>query len=470
MTPVQVLQLIKTKKIEYVDCRFMDFPGTWQHVMYPAHELVQESFSEGFGFDGSAVRGWEAINEGDKIIVPVSETAQIDPFIKAKTLAMIGDVKDPVTKKRFSRDPRSVARKAEAYLEDSGIADEARFGPELEFFVFDKARFDQGINFGVYEMDSVEGVWNRGKDVEGNRGYQVRQNEGYFPCGPTDTLIDMRCEMVSMLEDAGIGVSEHHHEVATGGQAEIDLVAKGLTDMADALMFVKYYIKSIAASHGKTATFMPKPLFGDNGSGMHTHLSLWKNGEPLMGGNHYAGLSKVGLYAIGGILKHAGSLCAFTNPTTNSYKRLVPGYEAPVNVTYSSRNRTSAIRIPQYSQDASKRRLEFRCPDSSCNPYLAFAATTMAMIDGIENRIEPGEPMDKPMESLLPEEQMMIDQVPRDLSDALTALENDYEYLLKGNVFTEDVIRYWVKYKREMEIGALSTRPHPYEFCMYYDI
>ncbi|QDU34641.1 Glutamine synthetase [Poriferisphaera corsica] len=469
MTPIQVLHLIKTKKIEYVDCRFMDFPGLWQHVMYPAKDLVQESFVEGFGFDGSAVRGWEAINEEDKIIVPVSDTAQIDPFMKAKTLAMICDVKDPVTKKRFSRDPRSVARKAEAYLRDSEVADEARFGPELEFFVFDRVRFDQGINYGIYEVDSVEGIWNRGKDDDGNKGYQVRQREGYFPCAPIDTLIDMRCEMVSMLSEAGIKVMEHHHEVATGGQAEIDLGAMGLTDMADAIMFAKHYIKNIAAKHGKTATFMPKPLFGDNGSGMHTHLSLWKGGENLMNGHHYGGLSKLGVWAIGGILKHTNSLCAFTNPTTNSYKRLVPGFEAPVNVTYSSRNRTATIRIPQYSNDPLRKRLEFRCPDSSCNPYLAFAATTMAMIDGIKNQIEPGEPMDKPMETLLPEEQMLIDQVPRDLSDALTALEEDHAYLLQGNVFTEDVIRYWIKYKREMEIGALSTRPHPYEFCMYFD-
>ena len=470
MNPIEVLQLIKTRKIEFVDCRFMDFPGLWQHVMYPARELTQRSFEEGFGFDGSAVRGWQEINEDDMVIVPVAETAQIDPFLQAPTLAMIADVKDPVTKKRFSRDPRSVARKAEKYLRETGIADEAMYGPELEFFVFDRVRYDQGVNFGVYEVDSAEGIWNRGKDSPDNRGYQVRQREGYFPTPPMDTLIDLRCEMVTELQNAGIFVEEHHHEVATGGQVEIDLEHLPLTDMSDALMFTKYIVKNVAARHGKTVTFMPKPLYGDNGSGMHTHLSLWKDGEPLFAGQQYAGLSKTGLYAIGGILKHASSLLAFTNPTTNSFKRLVPGYEAPTNIVYSSRNRTAAVRIPQYSVDPKKRRLEFRCPDSSCNPYLAYAATLMAMIDGIANEIDPGEPLDKPLDQLSAEDQMLIDSSPRDLSEALEALEDDNAYLTQGGVFSEEVIRYWIKYKRENEIGALMTRPHPYEFCMYFDI
>ncbi|WP_432797526.1 type I glutamate--ammonia ligase [Poriferisphaera sp. WC338] len=470
MTPKQVLQLIKTKKIEFVDCRFMDFPGLWQHVMYPVRELTEKSFEAGFGFDGSAVRGWQEINEDDMVIVPVAETAKVDPFLKSPTVAMIADVKDPVTKKRFARDPRSVARKAEKFLAETKIADKAMFGPELEFFVFDCVRYDQGVNYGVYEVDSAEGIWNRGKDDESNKGYQVRQREGYFPTPPMDTLIDLRCEMVTELQNAGIFVEEHHHEVATGGQVEIDLEHLPLTDMADALMFTKYIVKNVAARHGKTATFMPKPLFGDNGSGMHTHLSLWKKGKPVFAGNHYAGLSKVGLYAIGGILKHAASLLAFTNPTTNSFKRLVPGYEAPTNMVYSSRNRTAAVRIPQYSTDPSKRRLEFRCPDSSCNPYLAFAATLMAMIDGVQNKIEPGEPLDKPLKMLGAEEQGLIDESPRDLSEALEALEKDHEYLLKGGVFSEEVIHYWMKYKWENEIGALRSRPHPFEFCMYFDI
>jgi glutamine synthetase len=470
MTPKQVLQLVKSEKIEFVDCRFMDFPGLWQHCTYPVSELTEDSFTEGFGFDGSAIRGWQAINESDMLIVPVADTAKVDPFYHRPTLSVICDIKDPVTKKRYSRDPRSIARKAADYLQDSKIADTAFFGPEMEFFIFDRVRYDQGVNYGLYEVDSVEGVWNRGSQDPGNRGYQVRLKEGYFPTPPMDTGQDLRSEMVAVMQQMGIAVECHHHEVATGGQGEIDLRYQNLVHMADTAMLYKYIVKNVAARHGKVATFMPKPLFQDNGSGMHTHFSLWKGDKPLFAGNHYAGLSKLGLYAIGGILKHAPSLLAFTNPTTNSFKRLVPGYEAPVNLLYSSRNRSAAIRIPVYQSNPATKRLEFRCPDSSANPYLAFSAILMAAIDGIQNKIDPGEPFDKDMYELSPEELSTIRSAPTDLDHALDELEADHEYLLQGGVFTEDVIRYWVRYKREQEVAALRQRPHPFEFCMYFDI
>ncbi|NBC10309.1 MAG: type I glutamate--ammonia ligase [Planctomycetes bacterium] len=470
MTPKQVLQMVKTKKIEFVDCRFMDFPGLWQHTTYPASELTEDSFDHGFGFDGSSIRGWQAINESDMLIVPVADTAKIDPFYAHPTLSLICDIKDPITKKEYSRDPRSVARKAEKYLTESKLADTAFFGPEMEFFVFDGVRYDQDINRGLYEVDSVEGIWNRGNDEPDNLGYHVRQKEGYFPTPPMDTGHDLRSEMVRVMQEMGIRVECHHHEVATGGQAEIDLRYLPLVTMADTCMLYKYIVKNVAARYGKVATFMPKPLFGDNGSGMHTHMSLWKGGKNLMAGRRYAGLSQAGLYAIGGILRHAPSLLAFTNPTTNSFKRLVPGYEAPVNLVYSSRNRSAAIRIPVYSDNPATKRLEFRCPDSSCNPYLAFAAMTMAAIDGIKNKIDPGEPMDKNLYELAPEQFEAIHTAPAILEEALVALEKDHGYLLEGGVFTDDVIHYWIKYKRDNEVNALRQRPHPFEFCMYFDI
>lgn len=470
MTPKQVLQLAKTQNIEFIDCRFMDFPGLWQHTTYPVSELNEESFVHGFGFDGSSIRGWQAINESDMLIVPVADTAKIDPFYERPTLSLICDIKDPITQKSYSRDPRSVARKASAYLKESKIADMAYFGPEMEFFVFDRVRYDQTVNGAVYEVDSAEGVWNRGKDWPGNLGNQVRMKEGYFPCPPMDTLSNLRSEMVAVMQQMGMPVECHHHEVATGGQAEIDLRYQDLMHMADSCMLYKYIVKNVAAQHGKVATFMPKPLFQDNGSGMHTHFSLWKAGKPLFAGRKYAGLSQMGLYAIGGILKHAASLLAFTNPTTNSYKRLVPGYEAPVNLVYSSRNRSAAIRIPMYSQKPETKRLEFRCPDSSCNPYLAFSAMLMAAIDGIKNQIDPGNPLDKDLYELEPAEYESIGAAPAELSEALDALQADHSYLLEGGVFTEDVIHYWIKYKRENEVEALRLRPHPFEFCMYFDI
>ncbi len=470
MTPKQVLELVKKNKIEFVDCRFMDFPGLWQHTTYPATELTEQSFVDGFGFDGSSIRGWQAINESDMLLVPVSETAKIDPFLQHPTISLICDIKDPITKKEYSRDPRSVARKSVSYLRKSGIADTAYFGPELEFFIFDNVWYDQGVNYSRHHVDSQEGIWNRGNQDPTNLGYQIRLKEGYFPTAPMDTGVNIRSEMVDVMLQMGIPVECHHHEVATGGQAEIDLRFQEMVHMADTCMYYKYIVKNVAARHGKVATFMPKPLFQDNGSGMHTHLSLWKGGKPLMAGKKYAGLSELGLYAIGGILKHAPALIALTNPTTNSFKRLVPGYEAPVNLVYSSRNRSAAIRIPMYQDNPKTKRIEFRCPDSSCNPYLAFAGLLMAAIDGIKNQIDPGNPLDKDLYDLEPEEYESIGSAPVDLAEALDELENDHAFLLEGDVFTEDVIHYWIKYKRDNEVAALRLRPHPFEFCMYFDI
>ncbi|MCC6579056.1 MAG: type I glutamate--ammonia ligase [Phycisphaeraceae bacterium] len=470
MTPKQVLDQIKRHKIQFVDCRFMDFPGLWQHTTYPACELKLDTFKSGLGFDGSSIRGWQAINESDMILIPVPETLKIDPFFSHPTMSIICDIKDPVTKKEDSRDPRSVARKASRYLQTSGVGDTAFFGPEMEFFVFDNAWYDQDVNGAHYRVDSVEGIWNRGKQDPTNLGYQIRLKEGYFPTPPTDSGTNLRSEMVAVMLQMGIPVECHHHEVATGGQGEIDLRYQDLMTMADTCMYYKYIVKNVAARHGNVATFMPKPLFMDNGSGMHTHFSIWKDNKPMMAGRKYAGLSQFGLYVIGGILKHAPALLAFTNPTTNSYKRLVPGYEAPVNLVYSSRNRSAAIRIPVYQDNPATKRIEFRCPDSSCNPYLAFAAMTMAAIDGVKNRIDPGEPLDKDLYDLEPEEYESIRSTPRLLSDSLSALEADHDFLLEGGVFTEDVVHYWIKYKRENEVNQLAMRPHPWEFCMYFDI
>ncbi len=470
MTPQEVLKFCKEKKVQFVDLRFMDFPGLWQHTTLPLSELTPASFDHGFGFDGSSIRGWQAINESDMLLVPVPASARIDPFLMHTTLQLLCDVRDPITKKEYSRDPRSIGRKAAAYLQSTKIADTAYFGPELEFFVFDYAWYDQGINFAKYHVASREGIWTRGEESETNLGYKIRLKEGYFPTPPTDTLQNIRSEMVATLIEMGIAVEAHHHEVATGGQCEIDMRYQDLVTMADNVMLYKYICKNIAARHGKVVTFMPKPLFQDNGSGMHVHFSLWRGDKPLFAGNKYAGLSEMGLYAIGGILKHAKALCAFTNPTTNSYKRLVPGYEAPVNLVYSSRNRSAAIRIPMYSENAKTKRLEFRSPDCSCNPYLAFSAIMMAAIDGIQRKLDPGDPLDKDMYRLTPAEYAKIDSAPASLEEALLELEKDHEFLLAGDVFTADVIHYWIKYKRENEVDAIRQRPHPYEFCMYFDI
>jgi glutamine synthetase len=465
-----IFKIIKEHKIKMVDLKFMDFPGQWQHFSVPVHELSESAFEEGFGFDGSSIRGWKSINESDMLVIPDPTTAFIDPFIEVPTLSLICDVYDPVTKEKYERCPRYIAQKAEAYLKSTGIADTAYFGPEAEFFIFDDVRFDQNAHEGYYHIDSIEGQWNSGRDEKPNLGYKPRYKEGYFPVPPTDSLNDIRNEMVLIMEQCGLQVEAQHHEVATGGQCEIDFRFAPLVRCADNLLIFKYIVKNVARRHGKTATFMPKPLFGDNGSGMHCHQSLWKNGQPLFYGNGYANLSELALYYIGGILKHAPALCAFTNPTTNSYKRLVPGFEAPVNLAYSQRNRSAAIRIPVYSSSPKAKRIEVRFPDGSCNPYLAFSAMLMAGIDGIINKIDPGEPLDKDIYSLPPEELKNIPSTPGSLEEALKALEKDHEFLLRGDVFTEDVIEAWIKYKWEKEVNPMRMRPHPYEFMLYFDV
>jgi len=470
MTPKDVLTMAQENDVVMVDFKFIDFPGVWQHFSVPIDELKEESFEEGIGFDGSSIRGWQSIHTSDMLIIPDPNTAIIDPFRKYPTLSLICNIVDPITKEYYSRDPRYIAQKAVQYMKSTGVADTAYFGPEAEFFIFDDIRYDQNARSGYYFVDSKEGIWNSGKEENPNLGYKPRHKEGYFPVPPTDSLEDIRTEMVTILKKCGIHVEAQHHEVATGGQGEIDMRYAPLVKMADNLMLFKYIVKNVARKHGKTATFMPKPIFGDNGSGMHTHQSLWKDGEPIFAGGGYAGLSDIALYYIGGILKHAKALAAITNPTTNSYKRLVPGYEAPVNLAYSARNRSAAVRIPMYSPSPKAKRIEVRFPDPSCNPYLAFAAMLMAGLDGIENKILPGEPMDKDLYDLPPEELAKVPQIVGSLEQALDALESDHEFLLKGNVFTEDALQTWIAYKRENEVDALRLRPHPYEFFLYFDI
>ncbi len=470
MTPLQVLALIREKEVKSVDLRFMDFPGLWQHHTIPAEELTEEVFEEGKGIDGSSIRGWQAINESDMLVLPVPDTAFLDPFFRNRTLTLICNIQDPLTKEDYTRDPRNVARKAVNYLRASGIADTAHFGPELEFFVFDDVRYDQRENCGFYFLDSVEGAWNTGREERPNLGYKLRYKEGYFPCPPADASHDLRDEMMQTLIDCGLKVEAHHHEVATGGQCEIDLRYASLVEAADNVLKLKYVVKNVARRHGKTVTFMPKPLFQDNGNGMHVHTSLWKEGKNLFGGSGYAGLSDTAMYAIGGLLRHAPALCAITNPTTNSYRRLVPGYEAPVNLAYSRRNRSASIRIPVYSPSPKRKRLEYRIPDGACSPYLAFAAMLMAMLDGIKNKWKPGEPLDKDIYDLEPEELENVPKTPPSLEAALDHLRRDQEFLLQGDVFTPDVIDTWIWYKREKEVDAVRLRPHPYEFALYYDI
>jgi len=466
----EVVEFIKKEDIKVVDLRFMDFPGLWQHFSIPAHELEEDTFEEGLGFDGSSIRGWRVINESDMLVKPVAESAFVDPFMVHKTLVLVCNICDPVTGEDYSRDPRNIARKAEAYLKSTGMADTAYIGPEAEFFIFDDVRFDQDVNHGFYFIDSIEGRWNTGADEGPNLGYKPRYKEGYFPVPPTDSQQDIRSEMMLLLEEIGVPIECQHHEVATGGQAEIDIRFSSLLSMGDMMLKYKYVIKNVAKKYGKTVTFMPKPLFNDNGTGMHTHLSLWKDGKNLFAGDSYAGMSQEAMYAIGGVLKHAPALLAFTNPTTNSYKRLVPGFEAPVNLAYSSRNRSAAIRIPMYSTSAKAKRFEFRCPDPSSNPYLAFSALMMAAMDGIQNKIDPGEPLDKDIYDLPPEELANIPTTPGSLKDSLMALRDDHAFLLKGDVFTQDVIDTWIDYKMENEVNALALRPHPWEFALYYDI
>src|SRR6266566_896391 len=469
-TPSDVSKMIKDGDVKLIDFKFTDLLGTWQHFTTTLTEYNEEIFTDGLGFDGSSIRGWKVINASDMLVIPDPTTAWIDIFNLEPTLSLICTIVDPITREPYDRDPRGVAEKAEAYLQSTGIADTAFIGPEAEFFIFDDVRFANSGNAASYVVDSVEGHWNSAREEFPNLGYKIRPKEGYFPVSPMDTLQDIRNEMCLELEKAGVPIERQHHEVATAGQAEIDIRYAPLKRMGDNMQYYKYILRNVAKRHNRTVTFMPKPIFGDNGSGMHTHISLWKDDKPLFAGNGYAGLSDIALFFIGGILKHAPALTCLTNPTTNSYKRLVPGFEAPVNLAYSARNRSAAIRIPMFSTNPKLKRLEFRPPDPSCNPYLAFSAMLLAGIDGIQNRIEPGAPLDKDIYDLSPEELKDVPSLPGSLDESLTALEDDHEFLLKGDVFTPKLIERWIEYKREREIQPLRLRPHPLEFSMYYDI
>jgi len=465
----KALSFLKSNQIKFVDLKFIDLPGTWQHYTVPVSEVSEESFKSGFGFDGSSIRGWKSINESDMLIVPDSDSIFLDPFIKEPTASFICDIYDPVTGEQYSRCPRNIARKAENYLRSTKLADVAYFGPEPEFFIFDDIQFETNANSSFFFLDSKEAYWNTGREEAPNQGYKTKFKGGYFPVPPQDSLTDIRNEMLTNLINMGIAVEAQHHEVATAGQAEIDMRYQPLLKMADQMMKLKYVVKNTAQINGKTATFMPKPIGVDNGSGMHVHISLWKRNRPTFAGKEYAGLSKLALYFIGGILKHAPSLLAFTNPTINSYRRLIPGFEAPVNLVYSKRNRSAAIRIPMYSPNPKSKRLEFRCPDATSNPYLAFAAILLAGLDGVENKIEPGEPLDKNIYNLSSKELSKIPSTPGSLDETLRALEKDHKYLLKGGVFTEDFITTWIDYKTKEEILPMATKPHPFEFDLYYD-
>lgn len=468
-TPKDVLKFAKENDAVMVDLRFIDMPGVWQHTSVPLHRLEEDSFEDGFGFDGSSIRGFQPINASDMLIIPDPLTARMDPFTQHPTLVLTCNIVDPITREPYGRDPRYVARKGAAYLKQTGLADTCYVGPEAEFFVFDDVRYSSAPHEAFYAVDSIEGAWNSGSGDGPNLGGKIPHKGGYFPVMPTDTLMDLRTEMCVHLMGLGYDVEVSHHEVATGGQCEIDVKFEDLLTMADQLMWFKYVIKNTARAAGKVATFMPKPMYGDNGSGMHCHQSLWKDGKPLFAGDGYAGLSEMALHYIGGILKHAPALTALTNPTTNSYRRLVPGYEAPVNLAYSSRNRSAAIRIPTYSSSPKAKRVEVRFPDSSGNPYLAFTALMMAGLDGVQNKIEPGDPFDKDLYSLSPEELSGVPTVPGDLAESLQALEDDHEFLLKGDVFTKDLLDEWIGYKRSKEVAPQRLRPTPLEYELYFD-
>jgi len=470
MTPKDVIALAKENEVRIVDIRYMDFIGTWQHFSVPIGELGESAFEDGFGFDGSSMRGWQQIDNSDMIVVPDPATAKIDPFFKVPTLVLIGDIHEPITMEAYSRDPRGIAKKVENYLKSTGIGDTVYVGPEPEFFIFSNIRYSSEPNASFFEIDSDEAHWNSGRDEMPNTGYKIRPKGGYFPLPPNDKYQDMRTEMMLTLEDLGIAMECQHHEVGAAGQSEIDLRFDSLLNMGDSLAWFKYVLKNVATKYDHTVTFMPKPLYGDNGSGMHIHMSFWKDGTPLFAGNKYAGMSEMALHAIGGIMKHCKALCAITNPTTNSYKRLVPGFEAPINLAYSSRNRSAAIRLPMYSGSPNAKRVEFRTPDPSANGYMAFAAIAMAMIDGIQNKMDPGDPMDKNIYDLPPEELAEMESAPGTLEEALAALREDHEFLLKGDVFTKDVIDHWIDYKMENEVKEVISRPHPHEFYLYYDI
>ncbi|MEL7035583.1 MAG: type I glutamate--ammonia ligase [Cyanobacteria bacterium J06592_8] len=470
-TAQEVLSMIRDQNIKMIDLKFIDMPGIWQHLTVYYDQIDESSFTDGVPFDGSSIRGWKAINESDMTMVLDPKTAWIDPFMAEPTLSITCSIKEPRTGEWYSRCPRVIAQKAIDYLQSTGIGDTAFFGPEAEFFVFDDVRFDQTQSCGYYYVDSVEGRWNSGREEPGgNLGYKPRYKEGYFPVSPTDTLQDMRTEMLLTMLECGVPIEKHHHEVATGGQNELGFRFGTLIEAADNLMIYKYVIKNVGKKYGKSVTFMPKPVFNDNGSGMHCHQSIWKGGQPLFGGDKYAGLSELGLHYIGGILRHAPALLAFTNPTTNSYKRLVPGFEAPVNLAYSQGNRSASVRIPLSGDNPKAKRLEFRCPDATSNPYLAFAAMLCAGLDGIKNKIDPGEPLDVDIYDLSPEELRKIPSTPGSLELALEALENDHAFLTESGVFTEDFIANWISYKLDNEVNPMRLRPHPYEFALYYDV
>jgi len=469
-TPQEALNYIKENNIQIVDLKFIDMPGIWQHLSLYHDQIDETAFTDGVPFDGSSIRGWKAINESDMTMVIDPTTAWMDPFMAEPTISFICSIKEPRTGEPYSRCPRTIAQKAIDYLLSTGLGDTAFFGPEAEFFIFDDVRFDQTQNSGYYYVDSIEGRWNSGKEeAGGNLGYKPRYKEGYFPVAPTDTSQDMRTEMLLTMAKCGVPIEKHHHEVATGGQCELGFRFATLVQAADYLLTYKYVIKNVGKKYGKSITFMPKPLFNDNGSGMHVHQSIWKDGQPLFAGDQYAGFSQMGLHYIGGILKHAPALLAITNPTTNSYKRLVPGFEAPVNLAYSQGNRSASVRIPLSGTNPKAKRLEFRCPDATSNPYLAFAAMLCAGIDGIKNQIDPGEPLDVDIYDLSPEELSKIPSTPGSLEGALEALEKDHSFLTESGVFTEDFIQTWISYKLDNEVNPMRLRPHPYEFALYYD-
>jgi glutamine synthetase len=470
-TPKDVRKLAEEGGAKIVDLRFVDLPGIWQHFSLPVRDLSDDLFNEGIGFDGSSIRGFQQIQESDMLLVADPESAVMDPVLEIPTVSLICNVFDPVTREAYTRDPRHIAQKAEAYLKSSGLADISYWGPEAEFYIFDDVRFDQNASCGYYHIDSSEGAWNTGREEGPNLGYKLRHKEGYFPVPPADQQQDLRSEIILKLEEVGVPVEVHHHEVGTAGQGEIDMRFGPLTKMADSLMHYKYVIKNVARKHGKTATFMPKPIFGDNGSGMHCHQSLWKGETNLFWDEAgYGQVSQTAKYYIGGLLKHAAALLAICAPTTNSYRRLVPGYEAPVNLVFSQRNRSAAVRIPIYSKSPKSKRIEFRCPDPSTNPYLCFAAQLMAGLDGIQNKIDPGDPIDKDLYDLEPEEAEKVKSTPGSLGEVLNALEADHAWLLRGDVFTPDVIDTWITYKRERELAPINLRPVPYEFFLYYDL
>jgi glutamine synthetase len=468
-SPKEFFDFCQKVGAEMVDLKFCDLLGTWQHCSYPVNDLDEKTFKDGLGFDGSSIRGWQDISASDMLAIPQADTARLDSFFKEPTVSVLADIADPVSKQEYGKDPRHVAKTAEAFLKKTGLADVCNIGPEPEFFIFDEVRYEQNQHCGTYQIDSVEGAWNTARFEEPNLGYKPSYKGGYFPVSPTDTYHDLRGEMVYEMMKIGIAVEAHHHEVATAGQSEIDMRFAPLVQMGDQMMWYKYICRNVAKRQGKTVTFMPKPVFQDNGSGMHTHFSLWKDEKPLFAGNGYAGLSEMALHAIGGILKHAASILAFAAPTTNSYRRLVPGFEAPVNLAYSSRNRSAAIRIPMYSENPKTKRLEFRCPDPTCNGYLAFSAILMAAVDGIKNRIEPGKPLDRNIYHLTKEELKEVPSTPASLADSLKALAADHAFLMEGGVFAEDLIQTWIDYKTEYELNEMALRPHPHEFHLYYD-